>query len=345
MTQEQVVAARMTPSERPLVEMRDLRVYFYSRSGLFRTTTVKAVDGVSLALRRGETVAVVGESGSGKTTLGRASLRLVEPAGGSVLFGGEDITHVPGEALQGFRRRAQVIFQDPFSSINPYMSVSELVGEPLQIHHLGGREERGDRVAQALEEVRLTPVGEFLKRYPHMLSGGQRQRVAMARALVLAPEYIVADEPTSMIDASSRAELLYLLRDLQKQRGITYLYITHDIASARHFADRIAVMYLGTVVEVGAAERIIEHPLHPYTRALIEAVPEPDPANRSRERAVVPGEPPSAAPAPSGCPFHPRCPSFIKGTCEVARPPLLEVEPGVMVACYLYPEEKKGGMP
>ena len=320
----------------PLVQLNDVRVYFASRRGLFRTTTVRAVDGVSLELRRGETVAVVGESGSGKTTLGRASLRLVQPAGGAVLFDGRDITGASEGQLKWFRRRAQAIFQDPFSSLNPYMSILELVEEPLLIHGRGTRQERRERVVQALEEVRLTPADDFLRKYPHMISGGQRQRVGIARALVLDPDYIVADEPASMIDASSRAEILYLLWELQERRGIAFLYITHDIASARHFSDRIAVMYLGTLVELGPSERLIDGPLHPYTQALIQAVPEADPANRFRERPVIPGEPPSAARVPSGCPFHPRCPAFMAGTCDVERPRLQELA-HQEVACHLYP--------
>ena len=326
----------MNPS---LVELDDVAVDFHVRKGWFRSVAVHAVDGVSLRVGTGETVAVVGESGSGKTTLGRASLRLVRPVRGSVRFDGWDITDLDEGELKPFRRQAQAVFQDPYSSLNPYRTVRETVEEPLVVHAIGTKQERAERVHKALEDVQLRPAETFLGSYPHVLSGGQRQRVGIARALVLEPRYIVADEPVSMIDASSRAEILYLMRDLQRAYGIAFLYITHDIASARHFADRIAVMYLGSIVELGTPEAVVEDPLHPYTQALIDAVPEADPANRLRERPVVPGEVPSAAEPPAGCPFHPRCPRFMAGRCELARPALREVKPGHYVACYLYEDE------
>ena len=320
------------------MEVEDVHVHFYARKGLFQRVTIRAITGVTLAVQHGETLAVVGESGSGKTTLGRVTLRLVQPVQGSVRFDGQDITHLDERRLKGFRRQVQAIFQDPYSSINPYMNTYQIVEEPLVIHGIGSRQERADRVRQTLEDVQLRPAERFLSNYPHTLSGGQRQRIGIARALVLQPKYVVADEPVSMIDASSRAELLYLMRSLQRQYGITFLYITHDIASARHFADRVAVMYLGSIVELGLPGEVVEGPLHPYTKALIDAVPEPDPANRLRERPVVPGEPPSPANVPSGCPFHPRCPQFMPGLCDQTRPALREVAPGHFAACYLYEE-------
>jgi oligopeptide/dipeptide ABC transporter ATP-binding protein len=325
------------PAHADLVRLEDVKVYFWVREGLFKTQAVRAVDGVSLSLKHGEVVSVVGESGSGKTTLGRASLRLVKPTAGRVLFDGRDITALREEELRTLRRRAQAIFQDPFSSIDPFMTVYDSVEEPLIIHRLGSASARRERVLHALQDVRLTPPEEIGARYPHLLSGGQRQRVGIARALVLQPDYIMADEPVSMVDASSRAELLYLLRGLQDRLGIALLYITHDIATARHFAQRIAVIYLGLIVESGPAATVVENPLHPYTQALIAAVPEPDPANRLRERPVLPGEPPSPVHVPPGCSFHPRCPSYMRGTCEAARPRLMEVEPKHLVACYLHP--------
>jgi peptide/nickel transport system ATP-binding protein len=321
-----------------LVEIENVDVHFYTRKGLFQRVTIRAVTDVSLVVHERETVALVGESGSGKTTLGRAALRLLRPVTGSVRFDGRDITHLDEGKLKGFRRQAQAIFQDPYSSINPYMNVLQTVEEPLVIHGIGDKNERMDRARQALEDVQLRPAAGFMAKYPHTLSGGQRQRVGIARSLVLQPKFVVADEPVSMVDASSRAELLYLMRDLQQQYGMAFLYITHDIASARHFADRIAVMYLGSIIEMGMPEAVVEDPLHPYTRALIEAVPEPDPSNRHRRRQVVPGEPPSAARMPSGCPFHPRCPRFMSGLCEQERPALREVQPRHYVACYLYEE-------
>jgi peptide/nickel transport system ATP-binding protein len=320
----------------PLVELEAIKVYFYVRRGLFGSTEIKALEEVSLTLSRGETVAVVGESGSGKTTLGRATLRLLPLAGGRILFAGEDITGLDGDRLKAFRRRVQAVFQDPYASLSPYMRVYELVEEALLIHGPSSRQEREGKVLEALDRVRLRPAREVAEKYPHTLSGGQRQRVSIARAMVLEPEYIVADEPVSMIDASSRAEILYLLRELQGAKGLTFLYITHDLASARHFADRIAVMYLGRIVELASSAALIEDPLHPYTQALLKAVPEPDPKNRLQLRQVVAGEPPSPAKVPSGCPFHPRCPKAIKGICDIMNPPLEEVSPGHWVACHLY---------
>lgn len=319
-----------------LVDLVNVSIYFTVHKGLFAQQPVKAVDGVNLRLQRGETVAVVGESGSGKTTLGRASLGLVKPTAGQVYFDQQDLTQLTGARLKAYRRRAQAIFQDPFATIDPYMTVYETVVEPLVIHGLGTAQERRARVYRVLQEVRLTPVAEMVERYPHQLSGGQRQRVGIARALVLQPEYILADEPVSMVDASSRAELLYLLRDLRTQYGITFLYITHDIATARHFANRIVVMYLGRIVESGPAATVVARPQHPYTKALIAAVPEPDPANRFQERPVVQGEPPNPSHIPTGCAFHPRCPVMVAGRCAEQRPALITIKPEHEVACFLY---------
>jgi oligopeptide/dipeptide ABC transporter ATP-binding protein len=319
-----------------LVSLEEIAVVFSTRKGFFRSGEVRALDGVSLAIGATETVGLVGESGSGKTTLGRVSLRLVKPTSGRVVFDGRDISAVKDEELGWFRKRAQIVFQDPFSSLNPYMTIGGLVAEPLVIDGGIGAGERGERVRSALEAVELVPAVRFAERYPTMLSGGQRQRVGIARALVRDPDYIVADEPVSMIDASSRIEILDLLDHLQVTRGVAFLYITHDIASARHFADRIAVMYLGTIVEQARSGRVIDNPLHPYTKALINAIPEPDPQNRFRRRAVVPGEQVAGGTPPVGCPFWARCPERIAGVCDVQRPMLLEVEPDHLVACHLY---------
>ena len=318
-----------------LLSLDNVSVVFQARKGLFSSVAIHALDGVSLDLDRGETVAVVGESGSGKTTLGRVCLRLLKPTGGSIDFDGDDITTLPERRLKGFRKRAQGIFQDPFSSLDPFMTVGQIVEEPLVIHRLGQRDARMEQVHEALEEVRLRPGSDFADKYPHMLSGGQRQRVAIARALVLQPELVIADEPVSMVDASSRAEILYLMRDLQNNHNTAFVYITHDIATAYHFSRNIAVMYLGRVVESGPTRQVISNPLHPYTKALLQAVPEPDPANRDRRRSTVTGDPPSPASPPSGCHFHPRCP-YAMDRCRTEDPRLQEVRPGQQVACHLW---------
>ncbi len=325
-----------------LLSVDDVTIRFQARKGLLSSVSVLALDGVSLHLDQGETVAIVGESGSGKTTLAPVCLRLLRPTRGTVTFDGEDITNVKEKSLKRFRHRVQGIFQDPFSSIDPFMTVGQIVEEPLVIHGYskGGRRNGASRrelMHWALGEVKLEPTKELVGTYPHTLSGGQRQRVAIARALTLQPELVVADEPVSMIDASSRAEILYLLRELQERHGTAFLYITHDIATARHFSHRIAVMYLGRIVELGPTRQVIENPLHPYTQALLEAVPEPDPANRLRQRGAVTGEPASPVSPPSGCHFHPRCPYFIADRCDVVQPELVEVRPGQFVECHLWP--------
>jgi len=319
-----------------LIELKDTKMVFKVRKGWFSTLDLRAVDGVSLSIGRGNTTGIVGESGSGKTTLGRVSLRLLEPTAGKVLFDGKDITEVKESNLKWFRRKAQGIFQDPYSSLNPYMTVERILEEPLVLHEIGSDREREELISKALTDVKLTPTEEFAGKYPHMLSGGQRQRVGVARSLILNPEYIVADEPVSMIDASSRVEVLSLLRGLQEKYRIGFMYITHDIATSKYFSERIAVMYLGRIVEFAEARTVIAEPLHPYTQALIAAVPDPDPSNRLHDRSVVPGEPPNPINVPSGCRFHPRCPRFMKNKCEIKEPVLREVKRVHQVACYLY---------
>jgi peptide/nickel transport system ATP-binding protein len=270
-----------------MIRLEDVKMHFSVRKGLFKTTLMKAVDGVSLNIGKGEILALVGESGSGKTTLGRLTLRLLHPTAGRIFFEDQNITNLHESKLKMFRRRVQAVFQDPYSSIDPFMNIYQIVEEPLVIHRIGGEKERRELVYKTLEDVRLTPPQDFAEKYPHMISGGQRQRVGIARALVLNPGYIMADEPVSMIDASSRVEILQLLKRLQETYKIAFLYITHDIATARYFSDRVSVVYRGKVVETGDSEKVIENPLHPYTRQLIAAVPEPDPSNRFRERSVV----------------------------------------------------------
>jgi peptide/nickel transport system ATP-binding protein len=280
-------------------------------------------------------LAVIGESGSGKTTLGRTVLRLVKPTSGRIVFEGKDITNTPDSELKWYRFSTAMVFQDPFSSLNPYHTVQYILEEPLIIRGVPPKE-RVELVIKALEEVRLVPPEDFLKKYPHMLSGGQRQRVGIARAFITRPKFVVADEPVSMLDVSIRAEILSLMRSLQFKYDITMMYITHDIATANYIADKILVMYAGKMVEYGSFRDVIENPLHPYTQALIEALPDPDPANRFKIRKVPPGEPPSLLNPPSGCRFHPRCPYAIKGKCEKEEPPLKEVRRGHYVACWLY---------
>lgn len=319
-----------------LLEVKDLKTWFPVKRGLFSPVRyVKAVDGVTFSLEKGEVLAVIGESGSGKTTLGRTVLRLVKPTSGRIVFEGKDITFVEESGLRWYRFATAMIFQDPFSSLNPYHTVQYILEEPLILRGVPPRE-RYERVVKALEEVRLTPPEDFLKKYPHMLSGGQRQRIGIARALITRPRFIVADEPVSMLDVSIRAEILSLIRSLQSKYGITMIYITHDIATAKYLADKILVMYAGKMVEYGPFRDVIKEPLHPYTQALIEALPDPDPTNRFRIRKVPPGEPPSLLNPPSGCRFHPRCPAKIEKKCDLQEPQLVEARRGHFVACWLY---------
>ncbi|MFP4005663.1 MAG: ABC transporter ATP-binding protein [Candidatus Hadarchaeia archaeon] len=296
---------------------------------------VKAVDGVDFKIPRKNAMAVVGESGCGKTTLGKVVMRLLEPTDGKLILEGGDLSEIQdSEGLKAHRKSTQMIYQDPFSSMDPRFTVLNTLEEPLLIHDIGeGREEREELIKEALEEVRLTPPEKFLDRYPHMLSGGQKQRVAIARALILNPKFIVADEPTSMLDVSVRAELLNLMKDLMDEEDLTYLYITHDISTSRFFSDTIAIMYLGKFVEKGEVGTILDNPLHPYSQALIKAVPEPRPemVNEFKELPLK-GEVPDATNIPTGCRFHPRCP-YAEEICAEEEPLLRQVE-GREVACH-----------
>ena len=318
-----------------ILETFNLSVEFKARQGLLGSVRVQALENVSIALSRGESLAIVGESGSVKTTLARACLLLIKSSSGSILFDGAELSGASEKNLIDFRRKTQAIFQDPYSSLDSYMTIGQIVEEPLIIHQIKDATTRRLSAENALEEVRLSPSNDFYPKFPHMLSGGQRQRVAIARALVLGPDLIIADEPVSMVDASSRTEILYLMRELQEKHNTAFIYITHDIATAYHFSDRIAVMYAGHIVETGPTKKVISNPLHPYTRALVEAVPQPDPSNRFRKRATIHGEPPSAVNPPSGCRFHPRCPNAFEG-CDSNNPSLIEIRNNHEVACHLW---------
>lgn len=325
----------------PFVEVQDLKVLFPIRSMSLGSLCAKgrfvgAVDGVSFTLNRGEVFGLVGESGSGKTTLARTMLRLIDPTSGRVILDRVDVTALSKRELRSFRQRMQMIFQDASAALSRRYTTAQSVTEPLRVNRVGKPEERRERVIGQLEAVGLAPAARYLNVYPHRMSGGQQQRVAIARALVMEPSFLIADEPVASLDVAIRSEILNLLLTLRSERQLTVLYITHDIATARSLCDRIGVMYLGKLVEIGPAEKVTSEPYHPYARALLAATPVPDP-RASRIRDIVQGEIPSATNPPSGCRFHPRCPQ-ISGPCSMREPRLLPIDAsgGRKVACHLY---------
>ncbi|MDA8410475.1 MAG: ABC transporter ATP-binding protein [Treponema sp.] len=322
------------------LELKNLRKEFHVHRG---KTIIKAVDGISFSLKRGEILGLVGESGCGKTTTGKLVMRLLKPSSGSILVDGEDTTAESANSKESdfaYRRRVQMIFQDPYASMNPHFKIRDVLEEPLLIHRVGEtKEERTEMISAVMGKVKMTPVEEYLDRHPHMLSGGQRQRIATARTLILRPEIIVADEPVSMIDLSTRAEILQLMKTIQQEMELSFIYITHDISTARYFTDRIAVMYLGRIVEIGTQDEVIDDPKHPYTKALIQAVCEPVSGRVGLMRELdIKGEIPSAANIPSGCRFHPRCPYATKDCAEQAEPELMDVGGGHQHACRRWKE-------
>lgn len=324
-----------------LIRVENLKKWFPVRLGLLtslftrKSLYVKAVDDISFKINVGEIFGLAGESGSGKTTTGRLLLKLIEPTDGKIFYREKDITRMSQREFKPLRRKFQIIFQDPYESLNPRMTIESILSEPLIIQGERSKDIIDEKIYKALEDVRLVPPEEFIFRYPHELSGGQRQRVAIARALILNPEFMVADEPVSMLDVSIRAEILNLMLELRRKYNMAILYITHDLSIVKHMCERLAIMYLGKIMEMGEAQEIINKPLHPYTQALVEAVPVPDPTSK-RVEVVIKGEIPSPINPPPGCRFSTRCPNIKGEICRQKIPPIVEVENGHYVACHLY---------
>lgn len=332
-----VVTADVSLESDVLLSARDLHTWFELRRwGVVRLGHVRAVDGVNFELRRGETVAFVGESGCGKSSLARTLLGLHRPTRGEVIFDGQDLSTLDAAGRRAHRARVGYVQQDPYGALAPFMDVRRILSEPLIVNGVTDAAERERRIREVLEEVRLLPADEYLGKFPHMLSGGQQQRVVIARALILKPAMIIADEPVSMLDASVRVEILVLLREIQRTRKLTLAFITHDLSTVRYFAERIFVMYAGKIIEQASVDALIDSPQHPYTRALLAAIPDPDPENALHYKEIPGGEPPSLLSPPAGCRFHPRCPVAIAGRCDRDEPPEFVPLPGHRVACWLH---------
>lgn len=328
----------MSKPDQALLDVRGLKKYFDTSKGLFGKTkqTLKAVDDVSFQIRRGETFGLVGESGCGKSTTGRSIVRLYDVTAGEIRFDGTDLAHLSERELKPFRKRMQTIFQDPYSSLNPGMNVTQLISEPMEIHGFGTKAERRETVLELLNKVGLKP--EHAERYPHEFSGGQRQRISIARALSVKPEFILCDEPISALDVSVQAQVVNMLEDLQAEFGLTYLFIAHDLSMVRHISDRIGVMYLGKLVELAPSDELYNHPAHPYTQALLAAIPVPDPNAASGAAAMLEGDLPSPLAGAAGCRFASRCP-FATDRCRQQEPEWKEISPGHFAACHLYEEK------
>lgn len=321
----------------PLVSVKDLHVWFELRKfGFGHAGYVRAVDGVNFDLHYGEAIAIVGESGCGKTSLMKTVLALYKPYKGEVTFEDKDLSNLQGNETKWYHSKVGYVQQDPYGALPPFMTVERILEEPLIINGWKSKKKRRERIQKVLEEVKVTPVAEFLPKYPHMLSGGQQQRIVIARAMILEPKLMVADEPVSMLDASVRVEILKLLRGLQLNHDLAVIYVTHDLSTVRYFSERIFVMYAGQVIEKGKVEQILHSAKHPYTLALLEATSDPDARNAHIQKEVPTGEPPSLVNPPDGCRFHPRCPKIIKGVCDIKEPPEFEPEPRHQVSCWLY---------
>ncbi len=335
-TQEQITGKKLD-TRKVMLDIDNLHVWFeLRRFGFGHAGYVRAVDGVSFKLHGGETIAVVGESGCGKSSLMKTILGLYKPTEGKVVFDDKDLADLDRKGMHWYHSHVGYVQQDPYGALPPFMNVQRILEEPLIVGGVKSKEERLQRVRKAMEEVKLSPVEDFLQKYPHMLSGGQQQRVVIARAMIMEPKFLVADEPVSMLDASVRVEILKLLRGLQERHDLSVIYITHDLSTVSYFSERIFVMYAGNLVEKASVRQVLDNPLHPYTMALLTGTSEPDAHNAETFKEIPPGEPPSLVNPPSGCRFHPRCPKFMAGVCDAKTPPDFEPEPGHLVQCWLY---------